>query len=201
VGGGTLIVSGSLFGTSSVSVTANATLNVSGAVNSAAAIDVSGKLSGGGSVGAVTVESGATIAPGDGLSTAGTALTIGGNVTLQNGSQFTVNLDDTNAKVDLLTISGGLTLNGNDTLTITELNGAPQSGNTYTIATFTPGDLTGTFATVNDLPVGAQIVYDNTDGAIELQLASVPEPATWASLIGGAGMLVLMRARRQRRHS
>jgi hypothetical protein len=149
-----------------------------------------------------------TLVAGNGLtrSSAGATLTIGNNVTLGDGSQFEVNLNDPSDKIDLLAINGSLTLDALSTLDVNLVNGSMISGSTYTVATFTPGDLTGEFGTVAF--VGGSygsydIVYNNAAGVIDLQVASnnpegesVPEPGVWAMMLGGFTIPGLLRFRR-----
>ncbi len=182
VDGGTLIVSGKLSGSGAVTVSA--------ATGSAT-------LGGGGTIaGATTVGINGILAPGATLSSAGTTLTINNNVALNAGSTLAINLDATSNQVDLLQVNGNLTLAGNDTLTVSVLNGA-ASQPSYEIAAFT-GTLSGTFANVN-IPANYQINY-GLNGAAgvtgEITLTAVPEPETWAMMIAGAGMLVLLRRRK-----
>jgi len=181
VNGGTLIVSGQLSGVSqATTVAAGATLGGGGTI--AGTLSVTG-----------------TVAPGTGLSAAGTTLTIGNNVNFNNGSQLVINLNDSTTTTDLLAITGALSLGSGDTLTINLMNGDLASGHPYIIATFTGGE-TGTFANVNYMG-GANAdnytVEYNTNN-IEL-IASVPEPGTWAMFLAGLGVLGMwQRSRRLR---
>lgn len=174
VGAGALVVTGSLTATSgTMTVSSGATLGGSGGISSR--LFVSG-----------------TVAPGIVTGTA-TTLFIGNNVTFNSGSAFVVNLDNDGNNSGKLAIAGTLSLVGTDTLTLNILNSAPTS-NTFTIATFNALGLTGTFATVNNLPSGYTVVYDNPNGLI--QVAPVPEPATWATLVSGIGLLMAYRRRK-----
>jgi MYXO-CTERM domain-containing protein len=178
VNGGRLIVTGSLSGAAATSVAAAGTLGGSGLI--AGTMSVSG-----------------TLAPGTGLSTAGTVLTIGNNVALNNGSNFVVNLDDPNNKVDSLSITGNLTFVGADTLTVNLVNGDLNSFNTYTLAT-----ITGSFS--GSLPTLAFTGGANPNGDTlqeignSLVLTSVPEPQTWAMLLAGVGLLGVWQRRSRR---
>lgn len=184
---GTLIVSGSLSGTGAVSVSSGATLGGSGLID-----------------GATTVNG--TLNPGAGLTT-GTTLTIDASVTFNNGSTFKVNIDPTNNVVDELTIGGGtarnLTLAAGDNLTFALVNGGSLSSlapGTYVIANDITGGVlagAGTFATDSTLQSNWSITY--TTNEVELVVAAVPEPGTWAMLASGMGMLfVIQRARRRK---
>jgi len=176
VAAGILVVSGSITATSATSVAAGATLGGKGGI--ASTLSVSG-----------------TVAPGIAASGTATTLSLGNNVTFNNGSAFVVNIDNNGAVSDKLSITGNLAIVGNDTLTLNLLNTTPTT-NVFTIASFNPGGLTGTFAT-SGLPPGYQVLYNNGAGLI--QLAPIPEPGTWAMLVSGAGLLVAFR-RFRRRH-
>lgn len=174
---GTLIVSGSLSGTSQLTDAAGATVGGNGLISGV--LSVSGTLS-----------------PGTGLSTAGTTLATGSNVTFNTGSQFVVNLDDPRRMVDLLAVNGSLTLAGQDTLTLNLLDGGHlTSGATYTIATFEPNDLTGSFSTIKNLPANYRVSYNETLGAITL--VEIPEPGTFAMIFAGTGMLMIFQRKRR----
>jgi autotransporter-associated beta strand protein len=173
ISAGSLIVSGSLSATSTVTVSAGASLG------------------GGGLVGGLVSVSG-TIAPGFGLSSAGTMLTTSSNVTFNTGSQLVVNLDDPRRQVDLLAVSGSLTLNGQDTLTLDLLDGGRlTSGNSYVIATFGANELTGSFSTIKNLPANYRVNYNEAAG--EILLVAIPEPGTWAMILAGFGCLFIFR--------
>jgi fibronectin-binding autotransporter adhesin len=189
---GTLIVSGSLSGSGPARVTA-------------------GTLGGGGSIaGAVTIGSGAVLDPGVGLGTAGTKLTLGSSVTLGSSASLVLNLDATAGLSDSLAVSGGLSLDpgDTDTLTLNLLNIPANPGpTTYVLATYNSADPIGAahFGTVNELggSLAGSVHYDVPGGAgiDEITFTVVPEPGTWASLLGGLGFLVVWRRSRHRSKS
>jgi autotransporter-associated beta strand protein len=91
VTGGRLMVSGSLTGTTSVSVAAGATLELNnGSVNAASSASVDGVLQGTGTLGAVSVQSGGTLRAGT-QSTLGIITTAG--LSLNSGAHFSLRLD------------------------------------------------------------------------------------------------------------
>ena len=168
-------------------------------VGGAGAVNVNpGETLGGGGLIAGATNLGGTLNPGLGLTT-GTTLTIDNTVNFLNGSTFKVNIDTTNNVTDELLIGGvnnNLVLNATDTLTFALVNGGSLSSlaaGTYVIADDTVGTLSGAF-TYGTLPSGWTI---NQSGNV-VELVVVPEPSTWAMLLGGVGFLGLSRRLRKR---
>jgi autotransporter-associated beta strand protein len=227
VTGGTTIVSGSLSATTSVSVTAG-TLEVDGAINNASATvsAAGGRLDGTGSIsGPVSVSDSSTLAPG--LSTGSSAvgvLTAADGVTFADTTgTFSIRLGVlAGTDTDQLSVTGGSVLLDDTALVLTLGPNFPTSnsalGTFYTIISGGAGS-TGSSSDVfagagisgNTLTDGMDqfdILYgvsgnNGTPGGndVELELVSVPEPGTWASLIGGLGMLVAWQRSRRRRSS
>jgi hypothetical protein len=165
-------------------------------------------LSGKGSIGGATINSGGTLAPGfrSNITAAG-LLTANGNVGFtDNTSTFLIWLgvieptDD-----DELSVTGTLSLNG-ATLSIQTgqaYNTALANGFTYII--LNGGYVTGTsgFFAQGDTVTASNgdvfnILYGYDGSDIALQLASVPEPGTWAMMLSGAGILIALRRMRPR---
>jgi autotransporter-associated beta strand protein len=213
VSAGTLIVSGSLSGTVSASVASGATLEVDGSANNAATISVAGALQGTGSVGAITANGGALSAgltAANSLASSGT-LTAAGAVTLSGSTNF-------NIRVGML--AGGtdgdqLNVTGNNTVS---LNGANLQltlggyfsdvvGTVYTIINDPNVAVTGTFSEGSTITAGGylfNILYDeNAAGTgsgtgVDLQVAAIPEPGTWATFALGAILLLRFQTKRRR---
>ena len=216
VNGGTLIVAGGLTGSATTAtVNTGGTLEVDSAFESGATIGVNGgTLDGTGSVGAVN-SVGGTIAPG--LSTGSTAVGIltAGAVSLDSASTFSIRLGvQTYTDSDQL-VSTSFTL-ADTALQLTigpalaSYNGAV--GNIYTIVDggYTSGEFSYDGTPIADDQQIADGLYTftvlygadgngGTAGNVELELASVPEPGTWASLLGGLGMLLVWQRSRRRR--
>ncbi|MFA5203670.1 MAG: autotransporter-associated beta strand repeat-containing protein [Lentisphaeria bacterium] len=160
---------------------------------------VSNTLGSGTGSGNVTVASGATLG-GTGIIDPGTgnSVTINGILapgesagTLTVGSLGSTNdvfLSGTYSADlgDLLKVYGALSLGGSSILT---LSGSPTPGTNYTLASYT-GGLTGTFATINNLPDGWQVTY----GGNAITLGLIPEPVSLALLAAGG---LLLGARRR----
>jgi autotransporter-associated beta strand protein len=177
VSAGTLRVNGTL-PSSSVSVASGATLGGTGALS-----------------GNVTVNSGGTIAPGNGIGTATT-----GNISILGTLDAEIDLNNGgSALADLLNVSGNVTLGGD--LKLNMLN-APTSyaGGTYLLA-FNDGTdaVTGTFAAITGLPTDFFATVDyaflGTDslGRIgtgnDIAVSVVPEPVSLGLLALAAPLL------------
>jgi uncharacterized protein with beta-barrel porin domain len=128
-----------------------------------------GTLAGSGTVGAINVASGGTLAPG--LNGSGT-LTSTGNVTLAAGSTYDVNLSSS-AAGQLMT-SGTATLGG--TLVVTSANGGYALGQKLTVLTAT-GGVSGTFTATQMQSTGATfktaVTYDANNAYLEVDLAKL----------------------------
>ncbi|MDD5350117.1 MAG: PEPxxWA-CTERM sorting domain-containing protein [Chthoniobacteraceae bacterium] len=198
VSAGKLVVNGALSNTSGVSVASGAELNVTGSISTSAIITLNGKLSGNGQVGTVAASNTATVSPGgDGV--IGTLST--GAFTLASTSGITFDLNATDhtaggAINDLISVSGNLTLDG--VLGINAIGGNLAPGR-YTLFDYS-GTLTDNTLDLNStfLASYAGSYIDTTTAANEVSLVVVPEPATWAMLVGGFGLLAFgQKLRRQ----
>jgi autotransporter-associated beta strand protein len=153
-GSGTTTLSGTDTYTGSTKVT-HGTLLVDGAIASSSVTVASGATLGcTGTVGAASIQSGGTLAPGDGIGT----LTVNGNLTLASGATDAEQLSPTTA--DEIIVNGNASIAGN----LTEnFAGGSYGHQTYTILHAT-GTLSGTFGnvTATGLPagLGAFVTYD-----------------------------------------
>jgi len=141
----------------------------------------------------VTINSGATVAPGAAPNTVGTLTMIAANVifTGTSGNLATLAIDISGATADRLAITGNLNLSTLfDRLVVTEL--ATATLTRYQIVTYT-GSLTGIFDTLT-LPSGYSIDY-SIPNEIDL-VASVPEPATWLAAVLVTGAIAWSQRRR-----
>jgi hypothetical protein len=91
--------------------------------------------------------------------------------------------------IDLLNVTGLLDITGGF-VDFGQVGGALDGVNPYIFGSY--GSLTGTFTELN-VPDGYQVDYGVGTSSV-LSLAVVPEPAT--ALLGGLGMLVLLRRRK-----
>jgi autotransporter-associated beta strand protein len=207
--GGTLKINGSL---------ANTAVTV-GTITAA-----SGTLGGSGSIGPVTsstasvaVNSGGTLAPGDGSNTTGGTNAAGDIATLTiNGSLGEVDSNDFGAADFDLDKTGDTLTNdmvigllsapsfGGGTLQVNLTGSGFAAGDTWKLFDWTGGTITSTFASVPTgtlgAPPGLEWNTSNLYTAGEISLTSVPEPAT-AGLVMFGMLLGLRRSRRRERNS
>ncbi len=216
-GSGTLNLTGANTYTGATTVSGG-TLRVnnttgSGTGTGSVAVNNTGTLGGSGTIaGSVTVTTGGTLAPGNSPG----RLTLG-SLTLASGANTAIELGGTVAGsgYDQVLVGGPLTLGG--TLTVTLVSGFTLStvGQKFFILDNTSANpavlTTGVFANAPaTLVVGTNLFavnYADTDPANGNGLANdvsltylgvVPEPSTWAMMIGGGAVLLLLVARRRR---
>src|SRR4030095_2980978 len=205
-GNGELILTGSNSYQGATQVT-DGTLRVNGATVSSFVTDVSGTgtLGGNGSVGAVQVEAGGTLAPGD-LAGNTSILNTGALKFTGSGAKLTIEIGGTTA--------GGNNLTGYDQVNVTgggiSLSGAQLTGSLLNNFTPLPTDLffiiindgndavQGTFAQASQVTIGTQVfnisytgnftgrVATSTfTGGNDVALQIVPEPGTATLLMLG----------------
>jgi autotransporter-associated beta strand protein len=140
VGAGTLTLNGTSPYSGPPSVDAG-TLVVNGSIaNSAVTVNAGGRLEGTGTVGSTTIAGGATFAPGSGVP--GSSMTVAGNLALQSGALYVVQVNPTTAS--FVTVTGTANLAGSLQLDVAPGKYVPRQ---YTI--LTSGGLTGSFSGVN----------------------------------------------------
>ena len=179
--GGTAVNGGTLLA-NSVGATGTGSVTVSNAGTT---------LGGSGTIGAVTVNAGANIAPGNGGNSTAT-LTVG-TLTLASTSNFLVNINGTTPGTQfsqLSVLAGGAVITGSNLLVHVGIT--LSVGQTFTILNQVLGAaVTGTFAQGNTVVGSNGTVFSinyaggtgGNDVVLTVTAAPVPEPSTW---IGGA---------------
>jgi autotransporter-associated beta strand protein len=224
--GANLVVSGSISGIiAAANISGN--LEVDGSFNNSNTINVlsGGNLQGTGSVGGANLTDG-SISPGDTIgSTAVGTLTANNSISLDGSSTLSIRLGlNSTTDTDQLDMANSSTLTLNDSLlNITVGAGANTLAaldQLYVIVNGGAGSTGSGIDVFSNAPTnGANFVYTNasgfvfnifyaTDAAndgnggsdIDAELVAVPEPGTWASMLGGLGMLALWQRNRRRRH-
>lgn len=189
INGGTLTLGsgGSIAGSSTITVAAGATLNVS--ATGAWTLGAAQTLTGSGTlVGNSTIGGDLRVGSSPG------ALTVTGDLGLNSGSDWHVELGGTAAlDYDRLLVSGALTANGN--ILVSFYNGyTPAASDSFQIATFssfsgTPGfDFTAA-------PLGAGLSWDTSQFGTNGTIGVIPEPAS-AILLGLGSLGLALRRRR-----
>ena len=190
ISAGTLLVNGSL-GNTAVSVNGG-TLGGSGTIGVASA--------------SVAINTGATLAPGNSPGT----MNVNGSLSLNSGSTFAYQYTGGATAADLVDVNGALTIDTGALLTLQDL-GSYTIGDKFTL--FAYESLTGVFGAYADDQSytfnGGDWIFNYNDttaglnggevtgaeGSGFVTITAVPEPNA-AMLVGGLGLLALLRRRR-----
>ena len=199
-GTGKWILAGASTYTGSTTVSAG-TLLVNGSLGNTT-VEVNGGIFGGtGSVaGAVNVNAGGILAPGASIESLNT-----GSVGFANNSTFALEINTNTAEIDLLNVTGNLSITGGAILTLADLGGNASLNTVLTIIDYSGSWNNGLFTyNGNVLSDGETFAFgannytiDYDDGsAVTLTVAAIPEPAS-AALAGLAlGWMFVARRRR-----
>jgi fibronectin-binding autotransporter adhesin len=196
---GTQILSGTSTYTGATTVSAG-TLIINGNISTSSLTTVASgaTLGGTGTVGALDVLGVGNLAPGNSPGTLNT-----GTITLANTSILSFELNPANTAVgglvnDLVSVTGNLTLDG--ILNLTPTSGdflSATTGTAWRLFNYT-GTLTNNTLGFGSMPsLGSGLSWEintATSGQVNLVVVVIPEPS--AALLGGLGLLILLRRRR-----
>ena len=222
VSAGKLVVSGSLAGTTGVSVAASSELNVNGLINVSATTSVNGTLSGSGTTGAIVLNSTGVLSPGTNgpgiISVASLSGTAGASLSIEIGKTTAGSPAVAGTDYDQVKAAGSVALNNmtlalNSTLQ-TNVEGGDLffiilNGSNTPLGTFngiaegsTVADSNGQQYTISYHALFGTTTADNFasyNQGQDVALLAIPEPQTWMMLLSGFG--ILLGIQRMRRHS
>jgi YVTN family beta-propeller protein/autotransporter-associated beta strand protein len=167
IGAGTLTLSGTNSYSGDTNVNGGTLFVIGSIANSHTFVNSGGTLTGTGTVGSVTVNSGGILAPGSGA--AGSAMTVAGNLAFQSGALYLLQINPSSASG--ANVTGSATLAGTVNATFAAGSYIPRN---YTILSANSGR-NGTFAslTTSGLPAGfaASLSYTTNDVILNLSAA------------------------------
>jgi autotransporter-associated beta strand protein len=167
INGGSLVVNGNI------------------STSSLTTVNTGGTLAGSGTVGSTSVLGG-TFAPGNSIDD----LNIVGDLTLGPISSSNFEISAAGNSSDLAIVSALLNFGG--TLNVSNIAGVLALGNTFNLFDF--ASKSGTFSTVNLPTLSSGLGWDQDNLYTTGVISVIPEPG--AALLGGLGLLVLLRRRR-----
>ncbi|MFA6288708.1 MAG: autotransporter-associated beta strand repeat-containing protein [Opitutaceae bacterium] len=171
--------------------------NASGSATGTGAVTVNGGFFGGtgSSSGAITVNAGGAITPGD-----------GGAGTFTGGSSLTWNSDDTlagmtfdlgvnQAATDQLALAGAFTKGTGSTFVFSFIDAGYTPSIAYTLVTFgSTGFVAGDFSATGI--AGSFAIVGNS---LQFTAAAIPEPSTYAAILGAFALGIVVWCKRRRR--
>ena len=110
-----------------------------------------------------------------------------GNVFVGNGATLTLSAGVTNAIADTATLTLGIT-GANAILALNGTAGTSQETVNSLIVNGV-GEPAGTYGPTGDTAANFQLANITGTGELTVLTAAVPEPSTWAAMLGGLGLL------------
>ncbi|MBS0849282.1 autotransporter domain-containing protein [Citrobacter sp. JGM124] len=169
---------------------ANGTLSVNGVLGGTMTVTDGATLSGNGTLGNLTVANGSILAPGNSIGT----LNVKGDLTLENGAMYQVEVDPETNSSDLVAVAGTATLGNASVLHIGQ-NGDYRIASTYTILTADKG-ISGTFGDVTSRYAFLDANLGYTANAVTMQLVrndvAFASAATTANQVSTASAVELL---------
>jgi fibronectin-binding autotransporter adhesin len=190
-GGGTLTLGSSSNSYTGATDVVGGLLLVNGNISTSllTTVKTGASLGGNGTVGSLVVNSNGTFSPGDsGIE----SINVVGNLTLESASISNFEINTAGEISDLAISSAVLTFGG--TLNVTKVGGSLIVGDTFNL--FDWGTASGTFSAVNLPSLDSGLEWDQTSLYSTGQIAVTAVPESGAALLGGLGLLTLLRRRR-----
>ncbi len=183
-------------GTTTVSSGTLLVSNTSNSATSTGAVTVSSgaTLGGTGSVSGATSVTGSLMA-GDGLTSAAGTLTLGGDLSMLSTSTLVFELGGSFAH-SILARTGSGTWSFDSIQQVRFVDFGAATGTYSGLITGLAGD-PGSLASWTISNAGWAGTFSYNSGSVDLNLTAVPEPSTFAMLLGGLGALALLRRRRR----
>ena len=180
LGSGSLTLTGANSYASPTTVSAGALFVNDNQPQSPVTVQSGGTIGGTGTIGNLTVQSGATLAPGGAAGQPGT-LTSDGSVVLQAGSTFNELINSTTPGTGFsqLNATGNVTIQAGDTLNVV-VNGAFPANTSFTI--IQAGSVTGTFTTQHVTPPTVPLVQFNNGSSLTLTIQAASTTSTITGL-------------------
>ena len=181
IGAGALTLAGTNTYTG-ITTISNGTLLVDGSLGGAVMVQTGAVLGGTGAVGAVTNNSGGTLAPGDVAATG--KLTVTGNLVLKSGSTNTFDVNGSLLTNDVVAVGGTVTYGG--VLNVAS-SGTFALGQSFTL--FTAATQIGNFASIQGNP-GSGLAFSFANGVLSVVTGIASNPTNITATVNG-GVLTL----------
>ena len=214
VNGGTLIVSGSLSASTDVEIAAagKLQLNTSGLITTSGTVNVNGLLSlngGRSTVGTLNLANGSTFS----VNITGTASTAYGSVSTIGGVNLATDVGGVTLSLNTIGYTPSFVvgdLSQSDHFVLTLGNGTPSTGSFVNVTSRANSNYGTALNEFTDAGGNSWAIFYNVDSTatnafqttgndMVAYAIAVPEPGTWAMMLGGLGMLITYQRSRRRK--